>query len=373
MIELKQTNKRLVFSVMILTALAAQPARSAVMAASLPGGPVQTVAADGASPRPPQAVTDDSGTILVLGRQVYADLQQARQAALNRQAGALRAALNSARENLAQLSLPPALMALKAQTQIVANNLADPTRPVDAGLWIPIDAELKAVSLYLAPENRAQAQVAAGAGRVAAAQGDRKLAGVQLNLLVSLLSHEVGAFPLQRVRADMQSAWSSASLPQPYWKGVLEAVQSALAEVHWVTGVNARPLLSAYTDATNAYVLWPQRKQSAIDYLGRAQQALSALPDGAGLAADAHRLMEKNNLGDADIKHLITAIGRRIDAERAAWREKLFDTFVATQVGWINERYRVSSKQSPAQVAGAGGNYPVGSPSPETVAAAVFC
>ncbi|MCG6867123.1 MAG: YfdX family protein [Thiogranum sp.] len=276
---------------------------------------------------------DDSGQALALGRQVYADLQQARQAALNRQAGELRAALKSARQNLTQLDLPPGLMALKAQTNIVANNLADTARSMDADLWIPIDTELDAASLYFVPENRAQARAAARAGRIAAAKGDRKMAGVQLDLLVSYLPHAMGAFPLQRVRADIQSAWSSASLPQPYWKGALEAVQSALGEVRWVASVNARPLLEAYTDTINAYVLWPQRKQTAADYLGRAQEALSELPDGAALAADAHRLMEKSNLGDDDIKQLVDDIGQRIEAERAAWREKLLDRFVTTKVG----------------------------------------
>jgi len=276
---------------------------------------------------------DDSAQALALGRQVYADLQQARQAALNRQTGELRNALKSARDSLAQLSLPPGLRALKAETTIVANNLADTTKPVDADLWIPINTELDAVSLYLVPENWERARLAARAGRIAAEKGDRKMVGVQLNLLVSYLQRDMGAFPAQRVRADIQSAWWSASLPKPYWKGALEAVQSALGEVHWVNSVNARPLLSAYTDAVNAYVLWPQRKQTAIDYLGRAQQALSELPDGAVLAADAHRLMAKNNLGADDIKHLIDDIGQRIDAERAAWREKLLNQFAATKVG----------------------------------------
>jgi len=333
-IESRQTKRLIVISAVALTALAGQPAWSAPTAASQPSGSVLLTMADrGASQHSQKPFMDDSGQALALGRHVYAALQQARQAALNRQTGELRAALKSARESLVQLSLPPALMALRAETTIVANNLADTTRPVDADLWIPIETELDAASLYLAPENRAQARAAARAGRIAAAKGDRKMAGVQLNLLVSYMPHEMGAFPLQRVRADIQSAWSSASLPQPYWKGVLEAVQSALGEVRWVTGVNARPLLGAYTDAVNAYVLWPQRKQTATDYLGRAQEALSELPDGAVLVAEAHRLVEKNNLGDDDIKQLVDDIGQRIDAERAAWREKLLDRFVTTKVG----------------------------------------
>ena len=334
MIESRQTKRLIVISAMALAALMGQPAWSAPTAASQPSGSVLLTVADrGASQHSQKPLVDDSGQALALGRQVYADLQQARQAALNRQAVELRAALNSAREDLVQLGLPPALMALRAETTIVANNLADTTCPVDADLWIPIDTELDAASPYLVPENRAQARAAASAGQIAAAKGDRKMAGVQLKLLVSYMPHEMGAFPLQRVRADIQSAWSSASLPKPYWKGALEAVQSALGEVHWVTSVNARPLLGAYTDAVNAYVLWPQHKPTAIDYLGRAQEELSELPDGSALAAEAHRLEEKNNLGDDDIKQLVDDIGQRIDAERAAWREKLLDRFVTTKVG----------------------------------------
>lgn len=333
MIKSRQTTRLLVISA-VAAALTGQPAWSAPTAASQPHGSALSTTADrGASRYSQKPLMDDSGQALALGRQVYADLQQARQAALNRQAAELRAALNSAREDLVQLGLPPALMALRAETTIIANNLADTTSPVDADLWIPIDTELDAASSYLVPENRAQARAAASAGRIAAAKGDRKMAGVQLNLLVSYMPHEMGAFPLQRVRADIQSAWSSASLPQPYWKGALEAVQSALGEVHWVTSVNARPLLGAYTDAVNAYVLWPQHKPTAIDYLGRAQEELSELPNGSALAAEAHGLEEKNNLGDDDIKRLVDDIGQRIDAERAAWRERLLDRFVTRKVG----------------------------------------
>jgi hypothetical protein len=43
--------------------------------------------------------------------------------------------------------------------------------------------------------------------------------------------------------------------------------------------------------------------------------------------------MEKNNLGDDDIKQLVDDIGQRVDAERAAWREKLLDRLVTTKVG----------------------------------------
>ncbi len=286
-------------------------------------------------------ITDDGLQILGLGRQVYGDLQLARQAALNRQADQLRTALRRVRENLDRLNLPPALVALKAQAAIVTNNLADMTEPVDADLWVPIDAELEAVSLYLPAQTRAQARAAVRAGRIAAAKGERTAARTQLDLLVSFLQLETGAFPLQRVRADIQSAWSSASLPQPYWKGALEAVQSALGEIHWVTGVNARQLLSAYRDAVNAYVLWPEHKQAAIDNLIKAQKALSMLSDGAALAADADRLikksnlglMGKNDLGDDDLKQFVADIGRRIDSERAAARENLLERLSDTKTG----------------------------------------
>jgi hypothetical protein len=328
-VALRQSRRLLVISVAVLATLAGQ----VVPAADSPTprtGPDPGVAVDAVSKHP---LTNDSDRLLALGRQVYADLQQARGAALNRQAGQLRAALESARAKITLLSLPPALVTLKAQMQIIANNLADTSRPVDADLWIPIDAELDKVSLYLAPENQVQAHIAAKAGRLAAVKGDRQMAGVQGELLVSYLQQTMGAFPLRPVSADIQSAWSSASLPQPYWKGALEAVQSALAEVRWVAGANADALLSAYTDTVNAYVLWPQRRQSAINSLGKAQSALSALPGGAGLAADVRAVMEKNNLGDDDIRHLVDAISRRIDSERAAWREKLLDRFAAEPPG----------------------------------------
>jgi hypothetical protein len=36
---------------------------------------------------------------------------------------------------------------------------------------------------------------------------------------------------------------------------------------------------------------------------------------------------------DADIKQPIKAIGQRITTGRAAWRERMFDGFIATRVG----------------------------------------
>ena len=313
MTGLIRMSSLLTVALMTLMMVVALPAFSATQAVGESSVPAHVKA----------PLIDDGVWMLGPGRQVYSDLQTARQAALNQQAAPLRMALERVRQELARLNLPQALAALNVQIAIITNNLADMTVPVDAVLWLPIDTELERVSLYLLPQNRAPARAAFRAGRIAAEQGDRAEAGTQLKLLVSFLHYDSGAFPLQRVRADIQSAWSSTSLPQPYWKGALEAVQSALGEIHWVTGVNAGALLSAYRDAVNAYVLWPQRRQAAINYLASAQQALSTLPDADALAADAQRLIKKNNLGEDDLKQFIADIGLRIDSERAAVREKL--------------------------------------------------
>jgi hypothetical protein len=218
MIELKYTHKWRAIVVMALATLACQPARSAITA----GDSASSVAAASASQRWQPLITNDEVQVLALWRQAYADLEQARQAALNRQR--------------------------------------------------------------------------------------------------------------EKVRAEVQLAWSFVSLPRPYWKGGLEAVESALVDVHGVTEANAWPLLGPYTDTASASALWPQFKHSEINYLDGALWALSKLQNGAALAADAHRLMRKD-FRDADIKQPIKANGQRITTERAAWRERMFEEFIATRVG----------------------------------------
>lgn len=126
------------------------------------------------SPGLPQAPKLFGPSLLAQGRHVYADLQRALTAALNRQATNLRVALMEARDTLQRLSASWEEAGLRAQMEIIRNDLQDRSKLADADLWDALVAELDALYAKAPPQRRAQAREAARKGREAAAKGQRE-------------------------------------------------------------------------------------------------------------------------------------------------------------------------------------------------------
>ncbi|MEZ5543467.1 MAG: YfdX family protein [Pseudomonadota bacterium] len=260
--------------------------------------------------------------LLALGRAVYADLQRARQAVLDRKTTNLYTALREASETVRRLQRPAEYAPLRAQLQIIRNDLADRGKQLDQTLWVPVMAEVDDVLVYLPGQAQARTRTALRQARAAAAAGTRGQVAAQLDVVTASLEYSLGVFPLDRVGADLDAARRSAGTKPPDWSGALEAVQSALAAFHWYTRVPARALLSAYNDAISAYVLATgpliadDQPLEITGYLARAERALGGLPDSQGLVARIRTLIERKEPGGAGIRQLLDAIQARIRAEQ---------------------------------------------------------
>ena len=269
--------------------------------------------------------------LLSLGRVVYADLQRARQAALNKQPANLQVALQEARDTVHRLELPPQVMALDAQLQIIRNDLKDRSKAMDEELWVPVEAEIDEVLVYVPDEVKPRVTEAVRKGKAAARAGDRETALAQLDVVTSSIHYSIGMFPLRKVREDLNAAWATASLSKPDWTGTLEAVQSALAAFHWYTRQSAHGLLAAYNDVVSAYVLAagprfrPDQKQQVLDYLSAAERELESVPGSRSLAEKAGDLIDKVEPQGSDIKVLLNDIQSRIQDEQQSAAERYRD------------------------------------------------
>ena len=259
---------------------------------------------------------------LSLGRLVYADLQRARQAALNKEPADLQVALQEARDMLHRLELPSRVMALDAQLQIIRNDIKDRSKDMDNELWLPVEAEVNEVVVYVPDEVKPRVTEAVRKGKAAARAGDRETASAQIDVLTSSIQYSLGMFPLRKVKEDLSAAWATASLPKPDWTGTLEAVQSALAAFHWYTRPSAPGLLAAYNDVVSAYVLSAgprlrsDQKQQVLDYLSAAERELESVPGSHSLAEKDWSLIDKVEPQGSDIKVLLNDILSRIQDER---------------------------------------------------------
>jgi len=252
---------------------------------------VTQVAAGGETITQVQATMGDvSRQALAQGREVYKDLRRALRAAGRRDEIDTRLALNDASRVLDTFYEPAAARALRRQTAIIRQDLADEGPEPEPGLWLPLEAELDQALIEAPAEHRARAKKAAQEGRAAAAKGDRKAARQRLEVLEDELDYRWGLLPLSKIRGDVHSAEMALNPDPPYWRGIEEAMTSALQAVHWVTTTEAAGWLSAYEAAVNARYLLPGNAAGARSALQRTAANLDRIQNAALLAKEAHKL-----------------------------------------------------------------------------------
>jgi hypothetical protein len=266
----------------------------------------------------PQAPQIFGPSLLAQGRHVYADLQRTRAAALRRRAANLRVALTEARDTLHRLSSSREEAGLRAQMEIIRNDLQDEAKLPDADLWDPVVADLDTVYANAPPQQYSKNLEAARKGRAAAAKGQSK--AVEHELEVVLRSRDLGAgvYPLERVFEDIDSALQSADLKTPDWDAALAAIVSALGQIHWLTRNDVLALIQAYNAAVAAYGAWSQQKETAIQYLAKYKQILDRTPGGSALARKANKLIENPELTREDLRALADERQSRIRHRREA-------------------------------------------------------
>jgi hypothetical protein len=173
---------------------------------------------------------------------------------------------------------------------IIRADLSNEGMKPQTGLWLPLEAELNEALLLAPPEHRARARMAVKEGHAAAAKGDRDTAKARLNTLEEVLDYRWGLLPLNKIRGDVHSAEMALDPEPPYWKGINEAMQSALAAVRWVTTTDATGWLSAYEEAVHARLELPEHPAHAKAALNRAGKDLDGIKDASALARKAREL-----------------------------------------------------------------------------------
>jgi hypothetical protein len=261
---------------------------------------------------PPEA----NDHVLTLGRQIYAELDDALSASKDHATTALRLALSDAKENLRNLYTGGNLSALHAQTEIIQHDLADTHKHPDAELWAPVRTELYRELLQVPSSQKEKLTKAAHDGQTAAAKGDRDAARQNLEILVDAMEYRFRAFPLRTVRQDIDAAIQAAFLPNPDWGASAEAIRSAQAELRWFTHGEAHGMLAAFDDINDAYYLWPEKQAQARHFLLEGSAELAQLPDQQGFAREIRTLAGTKHLQFADISDVLERLGQLINEHR---------------------------------------------------------
>jgi hypothetical protein len=286
----------------------------------------------------PSIPPDYNTYLLAQGKDVYAQLQIARQAALNHNQAGFISALGQAREALDKVQVPGQVKALDKQLGIIKQDLGKQGNKLDTGLWIPVEANLRDALVFSSDTLINKAAASAKKGMEAARNNDSDNAKVALGELVDVSTYNLGVFPLTKVKADLDSASAAADNDSPYWSGALEAVQSALATFHWYDEVPSHGLLAAYTDAVSAYTLasspnfLPAQRQSVIDQLGKAADELQKSPDTTELVAETRSLIDKVTPESGAIKRLLQHIQQQISDQRQQSEDQYLQNIAADVV-----------------------------------------
>jgi hypothetical protein len=249
-----------------------------------------------------------SSEALAQGREIYRDLRRVLRAAARRDEIDTKLALNDASRVLDAFYEPAAARALRQQTAIIREDLTDEGAAPAQGLWLPLEAELDQALIDVPAEHRARAKKAVQESATAAAKGNRKGARQHLEVLEEELDYHWGLLPVGKIRGDLQSAAMALNPNPPYWKGIEEAMLSALSAVRWVTTSKATGWLNAYEDAVNARSLLPGHAAAARSALQRVAAALDGLSDAVPLAREAHELARQTQPAPDSVEALIRGL-----------------------------------------------------------------
>lgn len=255
--------------------------------------------------------TDANGIanhMLARARELYRDLETAHRAADAHNRLDTRIALNDAARVLDALYQPTGLDALMRESQVIRDDLGDPSHAPDERLWLPLDAELTDIRDQVPDGRLAQAHRAIKQGTKASAKGDREGASQALDNLERAVGYRFALLPIRRVRDDLHAANAAMVTDPPRWQGVTVALDSALSSVHWATDLHASGWLSAYQHAADALGdLGPRPAQARRD-LKAVARSLRAWPQGKSVAHQASRLATTPTLEEIQVFKLMDRI-----------------------------------------------------------------
>lgn len=253
--------------------------------------------------------------LLAEGRQLYRDLLQAKRAAARKDQLGLQLALADADQVIRQLYRPGSVRALLQQSDVIREDLALAGKPIDKILWLPLKAELETVQPALQGKRLQAARSAVARGIGAAANNDRKAAAAALDDLEQTLQHRYVLLPLGKVRNDLRAANNALYPLPPDWNAVYEALESALANMRWVSTDQADSWMEAYLSAVKATHWFSKRPEKARRWLIITAQRLQGLKQGQDLSKRALALARQKRRPSMDALYDLTdAIADRISA-----------------------------------------------------------
>lgn len=263
--------------------------------------------------------------LLTEGRLIYDDLEQARNAARDHHALALRLALADASGHLLQLATPPALSGLREQMVVLKRLLA--TRPGVRAVpaWRRLIALIGKLPLHRADRAaRARLQWNAEQGLKLSAKGDATGARRELSKLISEIEITSHVFPITAVRESVGGAVTAASALSPRWPQASSSIDTALQQTRWITSAEASHMVRAFDALVAAYVQQPDSLADARRSLRLAARWLSfnrSDHDGDGDAAllqATRRAARTHALTLRQVDRLQTRLASAIGRERAA-------------------------------------------------------
>jgi hypothetical protein len=247
--------------------------------------------------------------LLSLGSDIYANLQRALNAALDRNVTLLRVSLDEAFQDLTLLRLPPEQARLQLQKRLLREDVRDTEQAQNEDLWIPLRFEVdEAIG---GPSTSPTRDATAGA-----------------------VAYATGVMPMRRMSELLSAAAEGADRTPPDWRATLMALQRAEASIRWYVRIPVTGLRSAYNDVIAAYTVvlakevTPDERRQARNYLEQALTKLRTEPEQQPLADEVSSLVNAAHGDKSDangIKVLIDKMRSRIEYERARAQQRYWD------------------------------------------------
>lgn len=199
-----------------------------------------------------------SNHLLIYGRVIYGDLEEAKVAVRAHHTLALRLALADASGHLLQLATPPSLAPLRQQMVAVRQALSSAGTSHPDAAWKALIARIKRLPMHRADQAaRLRLLRTAEEGRKLAQQGNLVGARNDLSRLVSEIEITSHVFPITSVRKNVSAAVDAASAFTPKWAKAKRAIKRAVRQTRWLINPEASRMIHAFDEIVAAYVQLP--------------------------------------------------------------------------------------------------------------------
>lgn len=259
--------------------------------------------------RPMQGISVDT---LDKAKTLYRNLQMAEKAADQHDEINVRLGLSDAKSILDAMYEPSSIRHLTHLTAEIRAQLGKTREPIDRELWLPLQAELDHYRISLPADRYDAAKRAVVVGETASRFNNRDKAQAAVSQVEDIVARHVTLLPLDKIRGDLRAADNALYPDPPYWRGISEAMRSALASIDKRTTTETDSWTTAYLSAVEAIKAIPAEPDLSRQWLRSAAAHLRGLKDGTELAITARRLSESDQPSVGPLYDLIDGIGAHV-------------------------------------------------------------